>query len=209
MTGISLKLSPEDKKMSVSSTNAIFNIINYLLKQNVFINVLEIGTADGLTTKEILSLLKNKGKLYCCDPFISYDDKPNRDNNETFNRFLNNVKNISNENNFYFKKEKSEIFLNELVSRNLKKCFDIIFIDGDHSTNAVINDFKLSNLLIKDTGIIIFDDYTWIARHLRHDKNEKPPVYTAVKQIMNENKDYKTYASNNDSYVIQKKERKK
>jgi predicted O-methyltransferase YrrM len=36
---------------------------------------------------------------------------------------------------------------------------DILFIDGDHSYQAVINDFILYEGLVKNGGYIIFDDY--------------------------------------------------
>ncbi len=37
--------------------------------------------------------------------------------------------------------------------------FDIIYIDGDHSAPAVLTDAVLSWSLLKDGGILIFDDY--------------------------------------------------
>jgi predicted O-methyltransferase YrrM len=44
--------------------------------------------------------------------------------------------------------------LKELTSE-----IDILFIDGDHSYQAVINDFMLYEGLVKSGGYIIFDDY--------------------------------------------------
>lgn len=49
----------------------------------------------------------------------------------------------------------------EMVER-LKELIDeidILFIDGDHSYQAVINDFTLYEGLVKKGGYIVFDDY--------------------------------------------------
>ena len=49
----------------------------------------------------------------------------------------------------------------EMVGRlkELTNEIDILFIDGDHSYQAVINDFVLYEGFIKSGGYIIFDDY--------------------------------------------------
>lgn len=49
----------------------------------------------------------------------------------------------------------------EMVNRleKLTDEIDILFIDGDHSYQAVINDFTLYEGLVKNRGYIIFDDY--------------------------------------------------
>tara|TARA_A100001515_G_scaffold134008_1_gene123676 strand:+ start:5245 stop:5826 length:582 start_codon:yes stop_codon:yes gene_type:complete len=189
-----------------ASRGIVKKTLKNILKTNNFANVLEIGTASGITTKKILSLLENRGRLYCCDPFIDYPDKQNRNNEDAYHKFLNNIKDVSSEENFYFKRDKSENFLDELYSLGLKKTFDLIFIDGDHSTDAVISDFKYADLLIKDGGIIVFDDYHWIARHRRKIANIKPPVKVAVEKILTKSKDYDVLKiSTHDCFVIQKR----
>lgn len=49
---------------------------------------------------------------------------------------------------------------------------DILFIDGDHSYNAVISDFKNYSDLVSSGGYIVFDDYL--------DKVHSPEVRPAV-----------------------------
>ena len=39
--------------------------------------------------------------------------------------------------------------------------FDIIFIDASHEARDVMSDAVLSFPLLKEGGILIFDDYTW------------------------------------------------
>lgn len=36
---------------------------------------------------------------------------------------------------------------------------DVLFIDGDHSSNGVKNDFELYSPMVKNGGYIVFDDY--------------------------------------------------
>ena len=43
--------------------------------------------------------------------------------------------------------------------KELTNEIDILFIDGDHSYQAVINDFTLYEGLVKSGGYIVFDDY--------------------------------------------------
>lgn len=48
--------------------------------------------------------------------------------------------------------------------------FDVIYIDGSHAAEDVLADTVLAWPLLKEGGIMIFDDYTWHAdwpRHLR------------------------------------------
>ena len=46
--------------------------------------------------------------------------------------------------------------------RNLPlESFDIIYIDGSHAKDAVLEDAVLSWRLLKEGGLLIFDDYRW------------------------------------------------
>lgn len=62
---------------------------------------------------------------------------------------------------------------------------DILFIDGDHSYNGVINDFNLYEPLVAPVGFIVFDDY--------NDHIHSPQVKSAVDNIV---------TNLNSSYVI-------
>lgn len=41
----------------------------------------------------------------------------------------------------------------------LRSCFDMIHVDGGHELQTVVNDFIYSRLLLKEKGIVVFDDY--------------------------------------------------
>ena len=48
-----------------------------------------------------------------------------------------------------------------LTKHNYIKQYDFIYIDADHTTVSVLLDAELSWGLLKQDGIMAFDDYTW------------------------------------------------
>ena len=50
----------------------------------------------------------------------------------------------------------------KLVNERFKNQVDILFIDGNHSFNAVCNDFNNYKDLVKSGGYIVFDDYGFL-----------------------------------------------
>jgi predicted O-methyltransferase YrrM len=66
----------------------------------------------------------------------------------------------------------------EMVNQltNIIDSIDILFIDGDHSYQGVINDFSLYHDLVKPGGYIVFDDY--------NDSQYSPEVNPAVNEII-------------------------
>ena len=55
-----------------------------------------------------------------------------------------------------------------MVLRRLPlESFDIIYIDGSHAVNDVLEDAVLSFRLLKPEGILIFDDYRWVGALVR------------------------------------------
>ena len=56
---------------------------------------------------------------------------------------------------------------------------DLLFIDGDHSAQAVVNDFLSYKDLVSPNGYIVFDDY--------HDSTHSPGVKIAVDSMVSNN----------------------
>lgn len=56
------------------------------------------------------------------------------------------------------------------VLRSMRQRFEIIYVDADHSSPAVLTDAVLAWPLLQTDGIIIFDDYEW----LKPDKTAGP-----------------------------------
>jgi predicted O-methyltransferase YrrM len=134
------------------------DINNYKDKQ---INYLEIGTFYGANILSVAKTycLHNDSKLYCIDPWEDYDEYPEYKNEQStiYNSFINNV-------------EKSEVKDKIIINRGYSSIeipkfedefFDIIYIDGNHEPEYVLEDAVLSFRKLKKNGIMIFDDYGW------------------------------------------------
>ncbi|MBN2420275.1 MAG: FkbM family methyltransferase [Deltaproteobacteria bacterium] len=76
-----------------------------------------------------------------------------------YETFLNNTKNLRHK--IVPMRMRTVDALKEFVKNDTK--FDFIFIDADHSENAVYEDFSLSYECIKSSGIIYFDDLSWVS----------------------------------------------
>ncbi len=110
--------------------------------------ILEIGAFEGRSSLYFLSNFP-KLKLTVIDPWRSTDGA----SEDTFYRYQKNVKKF---------KKRVKIFRNfsfEILGKFNNSSFDCIYIDGDHKSIAVIHDAVLSYNLIKNDGLIIFDDY--------------------------------------------------
>lgn len=129
--------------------------------KNRSINYLEIGTFYGAN---ILSVAKSYGlhsdsKLYCIDPWKDYADYPEYKNMQStiYEKCMQNIENSG---------VKDKIIVNRGYSNNeipkfQDDFFDIIYIDGNHEPEYILEDAVLSFRKLKKGGIMIFDDYGW------------------------------------------------
>lgn len=129
--------------------------------ENKPITYLEIGTFYGAN---LLSVSETYGihpqsKLYCIDPWKDYTDYPEyKDKQEnTYTTFLRNIKNSGKEDKIVIRRG----FSNEEIVTFKDNFFDIIYIDGNHEPEYVLEDAVLSFRKLKVGGIMIFDDYGW------------------------------------------------
>jgi hypothetical protein len=73
---------------------------------------------------------------------------------------IKNVNNFKNKNCEYLYFQGSSFDQNTIdVVKSTVGKVDILFIDGDHSYNGVLNDFKNYSDMVKNGGYIVFDDY--------------------------------------------------
>lgn len=155
----------------MSKIETFSSVINDYLPKNDQLKFLEIGVASGVTSKHLLDSHAN-ATLFACDPFESYFDKPNRDHEETYYKYLKNLESYINSDRLYFERKSSIQYLIERNISGMFEFFDFVYIDGDHSAKAVLQDFILSLPLVKQGGIIAFDDYYWVPRSLRNAKRK-------------------------------------
>jgi predicted O-methyltransferase YrrM len=138
----------------------------------------EIGTYNGGSASLMLSH-PYATEINCIDPLHVM---PNQRQLLESNIKKYNVNNY--DVNIYQKFSTDTTFIQELKNKNFKT--DIFFIDGDHSYDAVINDFYKFEEFVNPGGFIIFDDY--------EDYKDSPDVKLAVDNIVSK--------LNLDNYII-------
>ena len=152
------------------------------------INYLEIGVLHGSNLLQVIDMLLKHplSKAYAIDPWIDYNEYPEyingatEYNNETnFSICMNNIKNHATATgapNMHNDKLKIiRDFSDKAISKLESNFFDIIYIDGNHSTEYVYNDATNSLPKLKSGGILIFDDASW------------PSVSAGINKFINEN----------------------
>lgn len=120
--------------------------IQSLKKKNL--TGVEIGTFKGKNAKHIINLLNIK-TLYCVDPWIDNEYKPNGD------RIYNEAKQLLKEyDNIDIIRKHSFDAAND-IPNNL----DFVYIDGNHSYNSVAQDINFYYPKLKPGGILGGHDY--------------------------------------------------
>ena len=118
---------------------------------------IEIGTAEGFTTKYLLETVPDL-TLYGIDPYLDYTDWDGNviDNSEVgYHMLLNSTQQHP---NYHHIRETSDDAVNSLEDNT----FDFIFIDGLHTYDQVLKDCKNYYPKLKTGGIFIGHDYNMI-----------------------------------------------
>lgn len=126
------------------------------------IRALEVGSFEGLSTKWFLDNIcnGNGSTIHCIDTWKgSPEHEEWTDEQSLYDRFINNLSEEIEEGRCLPMRGRSEDLLISLLKRDEK--FDFIYIDGSHESSDVITDAVISYMLLKQNGMMIFDDYTW------------------------------------------------
>ena len=138
-----------------------YSHINLEVYKNVPINYLEIGTFYGANLLSVANTYGNHtdSKLYCIDPWEDYNEYPEYKGQQKsiYNTFIDNIENSGNKDKIVINRGFSNIEIPKLQDN----FFDIIYIDGNHEPEYVLEDAVLSFRKLKSNGIMIFDDYGW------------------------------------------------
>lgn len=125
------------------------------------INYLEIGAFYGANLISVANTYcsHSDSKLYCIDPWEDYEqyNEYKGEIKNIYNKFINNVSNANCHDKVYIRRGYSNIEIPKLDD----DFFDIIYIDGNHEPEYVLEDAVLSFRKLKKGGIMIFDDYGW------------------------------------------------
>jgi len=124
------------------------------------LSFLEIGSFEGMATLWLLEniLTHPTSKIICIDTFESSNEHKALNINTTNieSRFMDNIKQYRDKVTI-LKGKSQEIIRTFPISNN----FDFVYIDGSHIAPDVLEDTILAFRLLKENGIIIFDDYEW------------------------------------------------
>lgn len=114
------------------------------------VEYLEVGLYEGMSALWMLDnvLTNETAHLTGIDPFLG-------DYEQTF---AENLEQSGSSQKATVIKGFSQLVLRKLTPNS----YDIIYIDGSHATKDVLEDAVLSWRLLKQGGILIFDDYVWI-----------------------------------------------
>lgn len=123
---------------------------------------LEIGSYEGLSSRWIIENILNgdESKLYCVDTWNGSVEHSNFENLDTLeSRFMFNLEDHISSGRCIPIKGMSQDILPKLMADGKK--FDFIYVDGSHNACDVISDAIMSYHLLKEGGILCFDDYSW------------------------------------------------
>lgn len=122
------------------------------------VQALEIGCYEGRATLWLLEkiLTHPEARIVCVDTFEGSDEHKELglDFSKTEEHFRQNTARWRDK--IWLCKGRSETFLRQLEAR-----FDIVFIDGSHNAWDVLTDAVLAWPLLRQGGVMIFDDYGW------------------------------------------------
>lgn len=129
------------------------------------VKFLEIGSFEGFSTCFFLEyfLTSPNATITVVDPWIKYSESTvdhikgldNLINDNTYDLFLQNTE------EYQSKIIKHKGFSKDVLP-TLEQEYDFIFVDGDHSSDAVWQDAVDSFKLLKVDGVMTFDDYEWV-----------------------------------------------
>ena len=135
---------------NITTWDAIFK--KHKLK-NIQPKILEIGSYEGCSAVFFLNYFKNS-EVTCIETFKGSDEHFKIDFAKIKKNFFNNTKKFQKRIDLY--EGTSEHFFNSI---NTRKNYDLIYIDGSHHYDDVIQDAYNSFNVLDKNGIIIFDDF--------------------------------------------------
>jgi len=138
------------------------NWFNFIPVENRPINYLEIGTFYGANLFSVARTYAQHpdSKLYAIDPWVDYQDYPEYKDKQPdiYNTFLRNLDKCPSKNKINVMRG----FSHEQIPKLNDNYFDIIYIDGNHEPEYILEDAVLSFRKLKQGGYLIFDDYNWV-----------------------------------------------
>ena len=148
--------------MKYRCVNNWFGIIPEPLDNDLPIHYLEIGAYYGANIISFAKSYYSKNslsQLHCIDPWIDYDqyEEYKGQQESIFEAFQRNL-------SIHELTEKVQVhrgFSRDLIPTFEDDFFTIIYIDGNHEPEFIVEDAVLAFRKLKPLGYLIFDDYGW------------------------------------------------
>ena len=137
----------------VGAWDNIFKLITRM--EGTSINILEIGSWEGLSATRFLSMIPNC-KLWCVDHF---DELRCEEGKEKLKKFLYNIRATGNRQNVKLLIGFSFPALFTLLQTGVQ--FDFLYIDGSHRSDDTYLDAEMAWRMSKKDSLMLFDDYLW------------------------------------------------
>ena len=135
--------------------NNLYYLNNYFKNSNDVSDILEIGSYEGRSAIFFLKTFKNSN-ITCVDTWSGSDEHLKKNFDIIEANFDTNTKSYQDDNRLKKIKNTS----NDFFSNNFQS-FDLIFVDGDHSSGQVKKDINNSWKILNNGGYLILDDYLW------------------------------------------------
>lgn len=134
--------------------------------------ILEVGSFEGASTCYLIDMLacEKSIEVHCVDTWeggVEHNEggSARTDMHDVERRFLRNtqlsIEKASHRVDLRVHKGRSDIELSRLIAHGLQGYFDFIYIDGSHQAPDVLCDAVLGFRLLRENGVMIFDDYLW------------------------------------------------
>jgi predicted O-methyltransferase YrrM len=120
------------------------------------ISILEVGSYQGMSTRWMLEHLQPQD-MTCIDLWRETAQHESADFKSVEAQFDRNIEPYQHK----VTKLKGDSWSQLLHLNQIKRQFDLIYIDGDHSAQGVLRDLVLSWPLLLKGGVMICDDYVW------------------------------------------------
>jgi hypothetical protein len=169
-----IRITKNTRDLNVSESGGwstyYYGVFSKVIEENHYKRVAELGVGYGTHSRYILEHNKDIEHLTIIDPMKWYP-------NDTFAEDIANCVPVEGKNNFdrlhelihqdlsrisnkytWIRKESNDVTTEDIPDQSL----DAIFVDGDHSYTAVINDLRKYWNKVRSGGQLLGDDY-WMA----------------------------------------------
>lgn len=125
------------------------------------LRILEVGSFEGRSSCWLLDNLMSdrRAQLTCIDPWPARSSvrEFTEDMEAAYKRFRHNIAASGKADQVEVIREHSAAALRTLPDAS----FDLIYLDGDHGADAVAEDTRQAYRLLRDGGLLLWDDYYW------------------------------------------------